>query len=602
MQAQAAANDPLHNYIISPFDISALSNTLIFQHSSDEPETRGLDDITARYLDTGYGVFTDASQGRGFRQVTVQIKGDALLLTCACNSTKKKLCGHEARVLFCLMNRRTLRLFFDKNLRTEALQQKIHDYGLEAGVDPDDFFSIRYEDRQLYIEPRHKGLIPVYEGSGSYLREQLFPQQPGPTLFTEQAAKGGKRIVILCRHRYSDQLNLELMEGQVSKDNRLKGVLTPLDPLGYLWRSCKPDELKYYSAILKIRNEYQDGSMENDLQALRALVRNPLAYAYYHHDAGSSPQITVASITPVHLLMPAFTVHIAISRKKHFQELAATLFIDGKAHALRDTEIIYRYFIKQGNSFYLASSPALLRLIAFFKRHDYRIMVPHNSLEYFRKQVLDRLEQQVHITYNHVKPATALQLAEQGFDRETEWIIYLSEEENHIGITPVICYGATEVPVLRRKQVYATDKKGNTFLVARDDKEELQFLSLLIRQHPDFAEQLDFEHFYLHKEHFLNEDWFLQAFADWQERGITILGFNGIKKNRLNQHTAKVNVQVSSGLNWFNAAPVVTFGKQKASLKQLYKTVKNRAKYVQLDDGTLGILPAAWLEKVCPLF
>lgn len=593
-------NNPVHRYIISPFDISALSNTLIFIHSSDEPETRSLDDIVALYLDTDYGVFTDTKPGNGFRQVSVQVKDGSLWLTCACNSDKKKLCGHEARVLFCVMNRREVRLFFDKKLRDAALEQKIMDYGLEPGSDPDDFFSIRYEDRQLHITPRHKGLIPVHDVSGSYLQEQLFPQKQ-PTPVPGGPAAGTKRILVLCRHRYSDQLNLELMEAQTTADGRLKGTLTALDAQDYLWRSSKTEELRYYAAILKIRNEHQSGSAENDIKALQALTRPPLAYDYYHH-ADSSTHITTASIGPVRLFSPAFTVHISIDKKKHFQELSATVLINGKAHRLQDIELIYRYFLKQGNDFYLATHPSLLRLISFFKRHDYRIMVPHNSFGHFREQVLNRLEQYISITYSDVQPATALQLPALGFDRDTAWILYLSEEDSHIGIVPVIRYGDTEIPVLSRKQVYATDNKGNTFVVQRNDKEELQFLSVLVRQHPDFAEQLDFEYFYLHKERFLNEDWFLKAFADWEEQGVTILGFNEIKKNRLNQHAAKVTVQVSSGQNWFNATTTVTFGKQKASLKQLYKTVKNRSKYVQLDDGTLGILPAQWLERFARYF
>lgn len=602
MQAPAEDQQPVHSYTISPFYISDLSNTLIFLHSSDEPETRGLEDIQPVYLDTDYGVFTDARPGKGFRKVSVQLKGNALLLTCACNTSKKKLCAHQARVLFCIMNRRELRLFFDKKLRSEALQQKMKDYGLDIKNDPDDFFELKYEDRQLQIQPRFKGLIPLYEASGNYLEEQLFPQKPAPGLLPGGYPAETQKILVLCRHRYSDQLNIELMEVQTGKDGRIKGTLNPLEPLDYLWRTGKPDELKYYAALLKIRNEHQVSKPENDIQALKALVRNPPGYAFYHHETGISGPVTTASLLHVYVRIPVFTFHITMGKKKDVHELTATLYIDDKPCALQDLEIIYRYFIRQDKAFYLATKPGLLRLIGFFKRHDYRIMVPQNSLGHFKEKVLARLEQQVHITYSDVKPATVLQLAEQGFDRETEWIIYLSEHENHIGIVPVVRYGDAEIPILSRKQVYATDKQGNTFVVQRDDKEELQLLSMLIRQHPDFAEQLDFEYFYLHKERFLDEDWFLRAFKDWQDHGITILGFNEIKKNKLNQYAAKVTVQVSSGLNWFNAIPQVNFGRQKASLKQLYKTVKNRSKYVQLDNGTLGILPTEWLERFARYF
>ncbi|HSC37444.1 MAG TPA: SNF2-related protein, partial [Chitinophagaceae bacterium] len=92
------------------------------------------------------------------------------------------------------------------------------------------------------------------------------------------------------------------------------------------------------------------------------------------------------------------------------------------------------------------------------------------------------------------------------------------------------------------------------------------------------------------------------TFESWRAEGIVVLGFDEIEGNRLNPNKVNINIQVLSGMNWFNALIQVKFGNKKAPLKQLHKALRNKSKYVQLDDGTLGILPAAWIEKFSAYF
>ncbi|MES2691582.1 MAG: DEAD/DEAH box helicase, partial [Bacteroidota bacterium] len=162
--------------------------------------------------------------------------------------------------------------------------------------------------------------------------------------------------------------------------------------------------------------------------------------------------------------------------------------------------------------------------------------------------------------------------------------------------------GEVEIPVLSRRQIYSSDHKGNAFLVQRDEQEELQFTSLLLRQHPDFYEQLNHSCFHLHKQQFLNEAWFLNAFEDWRNQGITILGFNTLKNNKINPYKVSITIQVKSGINWFDTEIDARFGKQKVKLKALHKSIRNKSKFVQLDDGTTGILPAEWIGKFAAYF
>ena len=139
--------------------------------------------------------------------------------------------------------------------------------------------------------------------------------------------------------------------------------------------------------------------------------------------------------------------------------------------------------------------------------------------------------------------------------------------------------------------------------VKRDDDLEIRLTSLIAGQHPDFEEQLqEKEFFYLHKEKFLDEQWFLNAFETWENNHIRVLGFQELRNNQLNPHKGKVTVRINSGIDWFNTALTVQYGKQKASLKQLHQSIRNKSKFVRLDDGSLGILPEEWLQKFADYF
>ncbi len=191
--------------------------------------------------------------------------------------------------------------------------------------------------------------------------------------------------------------------------------------------------------------------------------------------------------------------------------------------------------------------------------------------------MLAKLEEKVSVNYPDIPAATPVQLKEEGFDKEKEKIIYLSDFGAHVMIIPVMRYGEVEISIRTKKLIYTVDAKGKEFAVQRNEEEEDQFTALLIKQHPYFEEQLSdpLHYFYLHKKRFLQEDWFLTVFEEWRNQGITILGFNELENNRLNPNKVKISIKVLSGTNWFNSNINARFGKTKATLKQVYRAVKN---------------------------
>jgi SNF2 family DNA or RNA helicase len=238
------------------------------------------------------------------------------------------------------------------------------------------------------------------------------------------------------------------------------------------------------------------------------------------------------------------------------------------------------------------------------RKRPENLLIHHSKYKEFKAQLLTKLEDRITIAYQHIKPATQAQLKQQGFTAETEQIIYLSDFGSHVMIIPVMRYGEAEIPVRTKRTIHGVDHKGNEFIVKRDDEAEIALTALLVRQHPYFDEQLDndLHYFYLHKRHFLQEEWFLNVFEDWRQHGITVLGFNELEGNKLNANKVNITIRVLSGINWFNTEIGIRFGKTKTSLKRVQKAVRNKSKYVQLDDGTLGILPLEWIERFTKYF
>lgn len=446
------------------------------------------------------------------------------------------------------------------------------------------------EQHPDHFEPFEKATDPTGEAFfAAFLASQNEPA-------TESA--NTKIIVVIGKHRYYNLFSAQLVRCAVSQTGEPKAPLTILNPVDLAWRTDKPEVLKFYTAIIKFQSFYEKSA--TDLAALKALAQNPLQYPFYLHDSSVSEKITPRAIVPVQVRLSEVDFKVRVSLQEGFFGVTSDLFIDGSYCSLPRVNLRFDHFLVLDDVWHLCKNPALPPIIAYFKKHDGGLQLPHDSFLHFQQQVLAKMDSHVPVEHTYLKPATKVQLRSKGFNEPPEKVLYLIESENYVLLQPFMQYGEIEIPLLSNKLIYDQDNQGRPFYVARNTEVEAAFTKLLIQQHPHFWEQLDnmLDYFYLHKDRFLDETWFLDAFDNLTAHGVTILGFNDLRGNKLNQHKATVAINVDSGLNWFNVTVNVKFGRKKASLKQLKKAVVNRSKYVQLDDGTMGIIPEEWLQKL----
>lgn len=591
--------------IFYDFNSNLLNEIFIQQHAAEilTTDISGYNIIQPDSISINAAAFSEVGSTDS-QSVEIVRNGSVLALYCSCSSIESKLCIHQAQVLYNISQRTELRIFFDEKLRSEKIRQQAIAFGLENEPDPDNHFLVGYSNKKNTISPKTAGLFPVTKETTESLQEQLFLKQNETQLPTLSDPGKTQTIVVLRQHRYYGHLCIDIFEAATTLDGKIKNPLTPVSPLDYIWKSENSIAIKFFTAISTFQNNFTTAKSPTDIKALKAILKNPLKLAVYYHDSSLSENISPASVVPVSLKTLPDTLSIAVDENQNFYRISGKVGTGKEELNLSELTIRFSYFFLSANTLYFISNFHSLRLIEYFAQKKTDIIIHRSGFEAFRNAILNELEGKIKVNYSFVPPATAKEIEATGLNVPMEKLIYLSDLDNYVLINPVAKYGDVEIPVLSKKQVHILNEKGKPILFQRDDAAEINFTALLLKQHPDFMEQLDNDllHFYLHKERFLNEEWFPDAFEEWAQHGITILGFNELKGNRINPHKAKITLNVTSGIDWFNTDINVMFGKRRATLKQLHKSVRNKSKYVQLDDGTLGLLPAEWIEKFSAYF
>lgn len=585
-----------YSVVLKGVTINTLTGPAIAAHSYSGiyPDAADARHIFPLLLEPDCGLFTNKRTKVVFPEVSVTQKEDFVTCTCACETQKDKLCEHQALVLSAIIARDELKVFFDKELRRNKLKKFAVDYGLQNEPDLDDYFQIEYSNGQLVISPKLSSLLPVNKESINLLNAVITPDNIPAGAEDESTV-----CIVLKQHKYYKYLFVELYKAGTTQEGKIKNPLTPIAPLDFIWETDDARQLKFFTGIHKFQNHINKTATDADINALRAIVKNPLDYSFYYHNNDISDKVTAASVFPVKVGLALNDVKLAVEPKEQFFELSGTLAIGPQTYELKDLSIKFSYFISAGDDLHLVKNLQQLNIINLLSKKQENILVHASKFEELKKQLLVKLEEKVNVDYKHIPVATPAQLKQQGFTSETERIIYLSDFGQHVMMIPVMRYGEVEISVRTKKQIYSVDHSGKEFMVWRNEEAEIDFTALLIKQHDDFKEQLenDLHYFYLHKRHFLDEDWFPNVFEEWRNHTITILGFNELEGNKLNANKVKITIKVLSGINWFNVIINAKYGNRRTSLKQIYRAVRNKTKYVQLDDGTAGILPDEWIEK-----
>ncbi len=173
--------------------------------------------------------------------------------------------------------------------------------------------------------------------------------------------------------------------------------------------------------------------------------------------------------------------------------------------------------------------------------------------------------------------------------------VYLSDadEGQYVVFQPMVKYGDEKIRPLSHEKVWLDEKK--LISLKRDYVFEDELLLFIQNLHPEFEDKTDY--FYILTEKALESLWLMDSIKKLKAKGIQVFGLKDLKGIKYNLHKPTFTTGLSSGIDWFDMKVDIAFGDQKVDLRKLQKAVVKNSNYVELGDGSLGIIPKQWIEK-----
>lgn len=295
--------------------------------------------------------------------------------------------------------------------------------------------------------------------------------------------------------------------------------------------------------------------------------------------------VTVSS----QFIAPVFKV---FAKNNNF-EIACTAKLRGQAVSLSENECSSSFFFLQEDVLYLWEKPEdMLQAEKFIKQGNTKLS-GEDWTEKIQKVILP-LTKDYQVEFDkaltrevkNVAPEIRLQLQEKG---------------DYLVFQPIFSYQGYETKLSDKETVTIPD--GDKILIIQRNKEaEENFFQKLENLHSQFIRPQDGGSLVLKGADVLRNNWFFLFVDAMKEMKIAVYGFDALKNFRFNTARPSTHIHVSSGLDWFDAKVEIEFDGQRVGIDDIKKALNNKQSFVQLGDGTLGILPDEWLRRYSLLF
>jgi SNF2 family DNA or RNA helicase len=254
-----------------------------------------------------------------------------------------------------------------------------------------------------------------------------------------------------------------------------------------------------------------------------------------------------------------------------------------------------------GKTIYKLANPEVANLLSYLPKNGLIKVRKSNFAGFFKDFVLPLAEK---FTID-LQVSQAIEIQSLSFK---EAKLYLKEDESNLMLIPVYEYtknGSEEIvenpEIIEFSHDYKTNKinyDSDTIMIQeRNAETEKYFYDIIREQNVEFNSQEQYPFFFLPFNDVLKDGWLFKFFEAMKEQNITILGFKELKKFKYNPNKAVFNIKAGSGIDWFDMHIEVQFGDQMVGIKEIQKAVLKKQNYVELKDGSLGMLPEEWLKK-----
>ncbi len=286
-----------------------------------------------------------------------------------------------------------------------------------------------------------------------------------------------------------------------------------------------------------------------------------------------------------------------ITESEKFYDVEFKIRVDGSLLGMSSAKIQWTPIgLILDNKLIPFDSLELFHVVEKIRKHG-DLHIIKEGLDKLRRNVIDPLSKLVEVDFSQIqvnsaskKTKTIKEKASIGVEKQ----VFLSDAENdYIVLQAAVSYGDQLLTPLSEEKVWVNE---NDFSHGQRDVEtEQEFVDLLRDSHPSFSDKTSY--FYLSAHEAIYNFWLMEFIDKMEQHGVKVFGMNKLKNLHYNLHKPTFNITVSSKTDWFDMEIDVSFGDQKVSLLEIQKAIVKRTNFVELGDGTIGILPKEWIEK-----
>lgn len=560
--------------------------------------------VHAVQLSVNNGIFLCNYGFRAEHEVILTQENQTVILGCSCGGNGKKLCDHQALVLYRTMEYPDFRLFFDESIRRKRISEVALSYGIADDTKWDELFQVSYESKQVRVVSKSPELIRMNPEKIDELNKKLLPVSFSPESLHKALPH---RYIAFRAHSNENHFEFELFESELTQSGKIKHPIRVLNALETALQESKPELIQAYTALGILGTKHHlYRNLANDEETFLKVIRSILAAKPLFEELEvielQDTKAPKGTDSILHIHDKPMRLHLDVSQKDEFYEITGHLECDNLQIPFDEVIMKSELFIRRGQDLYLIKNWNYLRTLVYFRKNHHKLIIHQSQFDAFHASFLVPLESVISIHYSYIKKATRTLIKQTELATIRAKRIYLTDSENYIHITPVIEYGNVEIPILSRRKLLTIDQTGNSFEIPRNEELEVDFLGQIIRLHKDFEHQLGGDFLYLHKSQFLENDWFLNAFESWSEAALEIHGFQELTRLKLVPKSMQVSVQIISGIDWFETKAHIKVGDNRVRLKEIQRSIIQKSRYVKLGDGQLALLPQKWLDRFSAFF
>ncbi|HSU49829.1 MAG TPA: SNF2-related protein, partial [Segetibacter sp.] len=546
--------------------------------------------------------------------------------SCNCDSDNKHpLCVHKTIVFVQLLSRYGVN-YFDTIRNWDKEKNKLLEaYGYSLADNLKGKFEFAYKEGKPFLrvlDPSIKRIAPPVIG----LQKKPLYAPVADVEVEEEVAKPAPMQLGLVFLENKDQYPFVQVEGVQGEPNEERNVYTgkteKLDLNKFIntevfseddkllvqqLRKIQPAEITRYLN----RNSPFSGIWENIVQQhndelpeeTKRLIVEFLQPRFKKLFTDSSPHFTfllppgksftTANLTKVHLSEEPAIINFNITYSKNLYEVQCFVKLNHIEVPLNESQLNSPFIFLYDNTLFLFEKPNDVLLMEKF--------LPSGKLQIDEKDWSSKLQEMIlplakdyNVQFNNVK-------REDIKDLKPAVKLMLKEKGDYLLFQPLFEYKGYEVKPQDKEKIIIP-QQDRLLVIQRNLEEEKAFISKIESLHSQFIRPDDSDNLVLKGAEVLKNNWFFLFIDAMRDMEIPVFGFEALKNFRFNTSKPSTKIYISSHTDWFDAKVEIFFGEQKITVADVKKALANKQQFVQLQDGSLGILPEEWIKKYSLLF